>query len=44
MKDLVSHVKAFGLYVKDSDEPLKNGHSNNIIRFALRKVAFQCRK
>lgn len=39
VQHLVSYVKEFGLYLTGSDEPLKNCHRNNLIRFALRKVA-----
>ena len=39
LQHLVRHVKEFGLYLTGSDELLKNWHRNNIIRFALRKVA-----
>lgn len=44
MQDLVSYVKDFRLYPKGSDEQLKNSCRNKIIKFALRKVAFQYRK
>lgn len=39
VQHLVSYVKEFGLYLTGSDEPLKNCHRNNIIKFALRRVA-----
>ena len=37
--DRVRHIKEFGLYSKDHNESLKNWHRNNVIRFALTRVA-----